>query len=96
MGKNKSQENFVDITLGRFEFFFQKKYTVLNTVNDFLLGLWFFIGSFFFFSESLKSIGIWLFVIGSFQLMVRPTIRLVHDFHLQKHVEQKNKKQDSS
>ncbi|RSL33588.1 hypothetical protein D7Z54_09760 [Salibacterium salarium] len=82
----KNQEDYVDISLGRYEFFFQKKYTVLNTVNDFLIGVWFLIGSFFFFSNDLQDIGTWLFVLGSFQLLIRPTIRLVHDFHLRKHV----------
>ncbi|MFZ4451173.1 YrhK family protein [Salibacterium aidingense] len=94
MSEKRTTENYVDISLGRYEFFVQKKYTILHTLNDFLLGLWFFIGSFFFFSEPLKSIGIWLFVIGSFQLMVRPAIRLVHDFHLQKHIEKQHKNDD--
>ncbi|SFM32451.1 YrhK family protein [Salibacterium qingdaonense] len=95
MSQKQPKENYVDISLGRYEFFFQKRYTVLNTVNDFLIGLEFLIGSFFFFSEPLKDAGIWLFVIGSFQLIIRPAIRLVHDFHLKKHVEQRKKKKDS-
>ncbi|MFD2705720.1 YrhK family protein [Salibacterium lacus] len=95
MSQKQPKENYVDISLGRYEFFFQKRYTVLNTVNDFLIGLEFLIGSFFFFSEPLKDAGIWLFVIGSFQLIIRPTIRLVHDFHLKKHVEKQKKKEDS-
>ncbi|SFO96244.1 YrhK family protein [Salibacterium halotolerans] len=95
MSRKQSQEDYVDISLGRYEFFFQKKYTVLNTLNDFLLGLEFLIGSIFFFFEPFKNAGIWLFVIGSLQLIIRPTIRLVHDFHLKKHVEERKKKEGS-
>lgn len=88
-----NQDDYVDISLGRYEFFFQKKYTVLNTVNDFLIGVWFFIGSFFFFSKALQDIGTWLFVLGSLQLLIRPTIRLIHDFHLRKHVQKRKEMQ---
>ncbi|MDR4410542.1 hypothetical protein FO499_30200, partial [Bacillus anthracis] len=33
------------------------------------------------------SAGIWLFAVGSFLLLIRPTIRFVHDFHYRKHLE---------
>ncbi|MDP4082115.1 MAG: YrhK family protein, partial [Bacillota bacterium] len=45
-----------------------------------------------FFSEELKPAGLWMFVIGSFQLLIRPTIRLVHDFHYRKFVESRRSK----
>ena len=44
------------------------------------------------FSEELKPAGLWMFVIGSFQLLIRPTIRLVHDFHYRKFVESRRSK----
>ncbi|WP_372586382.1 YrhK family protein [Priestia megaterium] len=44
-------------------------YKAINTINDFL-------------------IGIWLFILGSVQLLIRPTIKLVHDFHLRKYLKE--------
>lgn len=76
----------------RYELFFKKRYKVLHTLNDFLIGLLFLVGSFCFFFEELKPAGIWMFVIGSFQLLIRPTIRLVHDFNYRKFVESRRSK----
>ncbi|MFN2745169.1 MULTISPECIES: YrhK family protein [Bacillus] len=75
--------------MDRYELFFKKRYKVLHTVNDFLIGLLFFVGSFFFFSATLKPAGIWLFVIGSFQLMTRPAIRFIHDVHYRRYLERR-------
>ncbi|OLF92068.1 hypothetical protein B4094_2845 [Bacillus licheniformis] len=36
----------------RYELFFKKRYKVLHTLNDFLIGLLFLVGSFCFFSEN--------------------------------------------
>ncbi|MCY8004809.1 YrhK family protein [Bacillus haynesii] len=76
----------------RYELFFKKRYKVLHILNDFLIGLLFLVGSFYFFSEELKQAGIWMFVIGSFLLLIRPTIRLVQDFHYRKFVESRRSK----
>lgn len=67
----------------------------MYTVNDFLAGLWFFIGSvLFYFPEPYKTWGISLFVLGSIEFMIRPTIRLVHEARARKHYgEQYDKKQ---
>ncbi|MCC2928337.1 MULTISPECIES: YrhK family protein [Bacillus] len=80
-------ENEMKKQINRYEPFFKKRYKVLYTVNDFIIGALFFIGSFFFFYDELMSAGIWLFAVGSFLLLIRPTIRLVHDFHYRKHLE---------
>ena len=56
------------------------RYETASIVNDVLIAIEFFVGSFFFFSwfEEIadKDIGVWLFVVGSAQLMIRPAIRL--------------------
>ncbi|WP_395958033.1 YrhK family protein [Bacillus sp. PAMC26543] len=82
--------------INRYELFFKKRYKVLYTVNDFIIGFLFFIGSFFFFYDELMSAGIWLFAVGSFLLLIRPTIRLVHDFSFRKHLERQYQKGVSS
>jgi hypothetical protein len=57
---------------------------VLSIVIDILVGLWFLVGSFLFFSESTTYAGTWLFVIGSVELLIRPAIRLSRRVHLRR------------
>lgn len=64
-------------TMGREELVIHRRYEVLSIVNDFLIGVWFVIGSVCFFYEgTIQTVGVWLFVIGSVQLLIRPAIRL--------------------
>jgi hypothetical protein len=85
MSNQKSNEQkYVDFDIGKHEFFFKKNYAILYTINDFLLGIWFLVGSIFFYFEHLKTWGVTLFVLGSIQMLIRPTIRLIHNFHLRK------------
>jgi len=86
MSKMERKEDYGEIYIGKYEFFFKKSYKVINTINDFLIGIWFLIGSILFFYDHLKNIGVWLFILGSVQLLIRPTIKLVHDFHLRKYL----------
>lgn len=57
-------------------------YEMTITVIEFLAGLLFLVGSIFFFFDRLVFAGTWMFVVGSFFFMVRPTIRLIREFHL--------------
>ncbi|MGG0476203.1 YrhK family protein [Priestia aryabhattai] len=86
MSEMRRKEDYREIGIGKYELFFKKSYKVIYTINDFLIGIWFLIGSILFFYDSLKNIGVWLFVLGSVQLLIRPTIKLVHDFHLRKYL----------
>ena len=61
-----------------------RRYEVVSIINDVLIGLWFLIGSVCFFYSSLMTIGTWLFVIGSAQMLIRPVIRLSRHFHLKR------------
>lgn len=64
-------------TLGREELVIHRRYEVLSMANDAMLGVWFTIGSFCFFYEgTIKTFGVWLFVLGSIQLLIRPLIRM--------------------
>lgn len=75
-----------DITLhiGREELVIRQRYRVVSIVNDVLIGVWFLIGSFMFFSDSLMFAGTCLFVIGSIEMLIRPVIRLFRHLHLQR------------
>ncbi|KGP90808.1 hypothetical protein N780_03735, partial [Pontibacillus chungwhensis BH030062] len=81
--QTQSKEDYVDLKVGKHDLFFKKPYQILYTLNDFLLGLWFLIGSIcFYFEGAVKTWGVTLFVLGSFQLLIRPSIRLAHRIHL--------------
>ena len=71
------------IRMGREELVIRQRYQTLSILNDFLIGLWFLLGSIAFFWPAWQAAGTWLFVLGSAQLLVRPLIRLAHRLHLQ-------------
>lgn len=62
----------------------RKRYEAASKLNDVLIGLWFVIGSVFFFFGSLQTAAIALFLVGSVQLLARLVIRIARDLHLQK------------
>ncbi|MDK9847489.1 YrhK family protein [Staphylococcus equorum] len=55
-----------------------------------MLALFFIVGSFLFFSESTTFYGTVLFVIGSFELLIRPIITISRDIHIYKIKKDKN------
>ncbi|UFU00854.1 YrhK family protein [Radiobacillus kanasensis] len=88
--QKKEQESIINI--GNFDIFFKKPYQVLYNLNDFLISIWFLIGSIMFLFEEWKHVGIWLFIIGSGQLAIRPTIRIIHQIHLKRHIEKQKRR----
>ncbi|WP_440972298.1 YrhK family protein [Marinococcus luteus] len=83
---NSSRDAYIENRMQSHTPFFKKVYHTLYTINDFLLGLWFFIGSIcFYFEGPWRVLGVTLFVVASFQFLIRPTIRLVHEFHARRH-----------
>ncbi len=72
------------VHIGREELVVRRRYEFLSILNDFLIGFWFLIGSVAFFSPAWEEIGIWLFVVGSAELLVRPIIRLAHYIQLRR------------
>jgi len=77
----------VIIHMGPEELVIRHRYEVLSIANDILIGIWFVIGSFFFFSETLTFAGTCLFVIGSVEMLIRPVIRLARSVHLRRYQE---------
>ncbi|WP_181275676.1 YrhK family protein [Brevibacterium oceani] len=74
----------IHLRIGPEELVIRQRYQVLSIANDVLIGVWFLIGSFMFFSEALMTTGTWLFVIGSVEMLIRPVIRLIRHLHLQR------------
>ncbi|HSK57661.1 MAG TPA: YrhK family protein [Actinomycetospora sp.] len=66
----------VTITLGNQEIVLRQRYELLSIVNDIGIFLFFTVGSIAFYWHELFNVGVTLFVIGSVQLGIRPTIRL--------------------
>lgn len=78
------QDRDLDIRIGRRELVLSQRYEVASIANDILIALWFIIGSFLFFSEATATVGTVLFVVGSLQMLIRPSIRLARRTHLQR------------
>ena len=76
-------KNPFSVKIGPDELVIKQRHDTASIANDFLIAIWFLIGSIFFFFPSLERAAAWLFVIGSFQFIVRPTIRLICHIHLQ-------------
>lgn len=77
-----SPNQIVAFHVGREELVIRQRYETLAIANDILIGIWFLIGSFFFFSESLSYAGTWLFVLGSAEMLIRPIIRFTRRVHI--------------
>ncbi|WP_083827532.1 YrhK family protein [Thiorhodococcus drewsii] len=87
---NRSAE--LDIDIGNEHIVIQRRYEALGAFNDFLIAVWFLIGSFFFLSNSLVESGTWLFIAGSAQLIIRPVIKLTSLIHVGRVLEKQHKK----
>lgn len=73
------------LRLGHEELVIRQRYETVSIINDLLIGGWFLVGSFFFFSPSLTHIGTWLFVLGSIEMLIRPAIRFTRRVHLRRY-----------
>ncbi|WP_144790354.1 YrhK family protein [Kocuria palustris] len=78
------QDRDLEIRIGSEELVIRQRYETLSIANDLLLGVVFLVGSILFFGEDTTYAGTWLFVLGSVQMMLRPTIRLMRQLHLQR------------
>ncbi|GAA1877941.1 YrhK family protein [Williamsia serinedens] len=72
------------IRIGRDELIVRQRWEAASIANDFLIAVWFVIGSVLFFWESTTFAATWFFLIGSIQFLIRPAIRLSRRFHLQR------------
>ncbi len=77
-------DDVASLQIGRDEIVLRHRYEVLSISNDILIALWFVAGSICFFHESTQTAGTWMFLVGSFQLLVRPMIRLVRLVHIRR------------
>ena len=74
----------ITLKLGHEELLIRRRYETISIGNDFLIAIWFLIGSVFFLDNSMVTDGTWLFILGSAQLAIRPALRLAAHIHLQR------------
>lgn len=86
---NPEGNQFV-LDLGQKHITIQRRYEALGAINDFLIAVWFLIGSFFFLTNSLVESGTWLFVVGSAQLLIKPALKLISLVHVSRVYYSKN------
>ncbi|HKK05480.1 MAG: YrhK family protein [Gammaproteobacteria bacterium] len=72
------------VVLGHDEIVIRRRYETASIANDFLIALWFLVGSVMFLYPSWEQDGVWLFILGSVQFLIRPTIRLASHIHLKR------------
>ena len=77
-------DNPLTLKLGREELIIRRRYEVVSIINDFFIAIWFLVGSILFLFPKHETAAIWLFIIGSFQFLVRPTIRLISHIYIRR------------
>ena len=82
MSEQDDLDRPLTLTMGREKLVVRRRYEVLSILNDFFIAIWFLVGSVFFLYPDLEYAGVWLFIIGSFQFLVRPSLRLAAHIHL--------------
>lgn len=93
MSKIQETEEYFDIKAGRFRIFFRKRYSLITTVNDLLIGLFFVVGSCLNFFSGVAVFGNAFYLCGSLLLASRPVLRIMHNTSLRnemKHSENYN------
>ncbi len=75
-------EHSIELRIGHDEIVLRRRYEILSIINDILVAVWFIVGSILFFSQSTTTAGVWLFLLGSIELLIRPLIRLVRRIHI--------------
>lgn len=84
----------VIVKFGKYRFYFQNYYRIISLVNDLLLGTLYFGGSLSNLLDGPKILGQVLFLTGSFFLIMRPVLKLLHTiyFYNENKLEESKKK----
>ncbi len=70
--------------VGHGELLLRRRYETASIINDILIAAWFIVGSILFFGTTTATAGTWMFLLGSIELAIRPTIRLIRHEHLRR------------
>ena len=72
------------LALGPDALVIHRRYETAVLANDFLIGLWFTLGSLAFLFPAYESAGAWIFLVASLQYLIRPSIRLARNIHVER------------
>lgn len=84
MSDGQQTDSPLTFTLGHEQLVIRRRYEVASILNDFLIAIWFLLGSILFLYPKVETLAIWMFIIGSFQFLIRPTIRLLAHIHVRR------------
>lgn len=82
-GEHRSDPDLT-LTFSHEQLVIRRRYEALSIFNDFLIAVWFLVGSVLFLFPAWQETGVWLFIAGSFQFLIRPVLRLSHRIHLRR------------
>ncbi|PCM43765.1 YrhK family protein [Marinobacter sp. ANT_B65] len=77
-------DNPLTFKLGHEELIIRRRYEVISIINDFFIAIWFLFGSILFLYPEYERVAVWMFIIGSFQFLIRPTVRLISHIHVKR------------
>lgn len=80
-------DNPLTLTVGNKQLLIRRRYEALSIFNDFLVAIWFLLGSILFLYPTKEKLAIALFIVGSAQFLARPSIRLAAHIHLRRQPE---------
>lgn len=84
MTNNDPEPQDITVTFGHEQIIIERRYETISILNDLMLGVEFLVGSVFFLYPNMQTAGVWVFIMGSAQLMIRPLIRLARHLHLRR------------
>lgn len=76
--------NPLTLKVGHEELIIRRRYEVLSIINDFIVAILFLVGSILFLFPEYEKAAIWLFIVASFQFLLRPAIRLSSHIHIKR------------
>ncbi|WP_071460507.1 YrhK family protein [Bacillus massilinigeriensis] len=72
----KSKQNRISFRIGNYEIGFEKSKYLLAALNDFTVAIWFMAGSTLVLLNPDSKLKIYLYLMGSFQLLIRPAAKI--------------------
>lgn len=80
----KHPDEDIELVIGHHELIISKRYEFFYDLNDMLIALWFLTGSTLLLNDGTNRTALWLFLIGSVQLFIRPMISISKKIHLKR------------
>ncbi|WP_110926560.1 YrhK family protein [Bacillus massiliglaciei] len=76
MASKHKNRKYIYWHIGKYEICMKRSYDMFYTLNNVLAGIWFLLGSLFFFVDSMQVERVCLYILGSVQLLIFPMINL--------------------